>query len=235
MSGGTWSNVQQLPLVVGVDSGFRLLKTDNARNLLLFGRAINSLGTPAQVVVGNQTLAVPANGSVLFIAQILPSSGQLRYVAPVLNSAQVQNARLRLFDAAFDATGNLYFTGGFSGNATFGNSVLSGTPYSTTSNTGSDVFLTKLPNALAPLAARSAALAPALACFPNPARSTATLRLPAPAETAATAVLLDALGRAVRRYAVPARATETTLDVTGLAPGLYLVRYGAAVGRLVVE
>ena len=61
------------------------------------------------------------------------------------------------------------------------------------------------------------------------------MHLPAPAETAAAAVLLDALGREVRRYAVPARATEALLDLGGLAPGLYLVRCGAAVGRLVVE
>jgi hypothetical protein len=59
--------------------------------------------------------------------------------------------------------------------------------------------------------------------------------LAVPAGGAREVVVLDALGRAVRRQVVPARAAAVTLSVAGLAPGLYLVRCGAATGRLVVE
>lgn len=80
---------------------------------------------------------------------------------------------------------------------------------------------------------RPATAAQSLTCFPNPARTQATLRLPAASEAAAT--LLDALGRPVRTYSLPVHATTATLDLAGLAPGLYVVRCGAAAGRLVVE
>jgi hypothetical protein len=43
--------------------------------------------------------------------------------------------------------------------------------------------------------------------------------------------MADALGRA----ALPAQTTTLTLDVTGLAPGVYTVRCAAATTRLVVE
>jgi len=81
-----------------------------------------------------------------------------------------------------------------------------------------------------PLAAATAAAPAALTVAPNPAAGRVVLTLP-PAATAAE--LLDALGRPVRR--VPALAGTATLDVTGLAPGLYLVRAAGQVARLVVE
>jgi hypothetical protein len=60
--------------------------------------------------------------------------------------------------------------------------------------------------------------------------------LPEPTTTIKQPVLvLDALGREVRRQSLPARATTATLDLRGLAPGLYVVRCGAATGKLVVE
>ena len=96
------------------------------------------------------------------------------------------------------------------------------------------MVLGKLINAAA-LTARPGTAAPALACYPNPARTAATLRLPAPAPEPRTATLADALGREVRRLPVPARATSAILNLAGLAPGLYVVRCGAATGRLMVE
>jgi hypothetical protein len=39
----------------------------------------------------------------------------------------------------------------------------------------------------------------------------------------------------MRRLELPARATSAAVDVRGLTPGFYLVRCGAATGRLVVE
>ncbi|MDO7875416.1 T9SS type A sorting domain-containing protein [Hymenobacter sp. ASUV-10] len=73
--------------------------------------------------------------------------------------------------------------------------------------------------------------APALAglrVFPNPARHSVQLQLPAaqPAAQPLTLTLTDALGRSVRSATVPAAqlATGYSLDLSGLAPGLYLVR-----------
>ena len=87
--------------------------------------------------------------------------------------------------------------------------------------------------AAGPLAAQPAAEAGALTLAPNPAqgRATLTLTLPAPA----VAQVLDALGREVRRQALPARATTAVLDLAGLPPGLYLVRAGSGTTRLVLK
>ncbi len=63
---------------------------------------------------------------------------------------------------------------------------------------------------------------------PNPAHHTVRLT----GSTAPTATLLDALGRTVREWPLTASAE---LDVRGLAPGLYTVRAGTAVRRLVIE
>ena len=71
------------------------------------------------------------------------------------------------------------------------------------------------------------------ALYPNPARRTATLRLPA-GTAPAPLVLTDAQGRTVRRYPAPAGA-EAALDLTGLPTGLYLLRGAGPAQRLVVE
>jgi len=62
--------------------------------------------------------------------------------------------------------------------------------------------------------------AEAVRVFPNPARTAATVRLPATA-TPTELLLLDALDREVRRYPVVAHAPEATLDLRGLPAGLY--------------
>ena len=69
--------------------------------------------------------------------------------------------------------------------------------------------------------------------FPNPARRTATLRLPI-GTPAAPLVLTDALGRAARRYPAPT-SPEATLDLRDLPVGLYLLRGAGPAQRLVVE
>ncbi|MDO7873369.1 T9SS type A sorting domain-containing protein [Hymenobacter sp. ASUV-10] len=79
--------------------------------------------------------------------------------------------------------------------------------------------------------------------YPNPAHTTALVQLPAHATlgTPATLTVLDALGRPVRTETLrlATYATAHPLDLTGLAPGLYLVRLAAngrtATQRLVVE
>ncbi len=70
---------------------------------------------------------------------------------------------------------------------------------------------------------------------PNPA--TAQVRLSWPEASAAPrpVLVLDGLGREVRRLLLPARATSAALDVAGLAPGFYVVHCGPAAARLVVE
>ncbi|WP_100338020.1 T9SS type A sorting domain-containing protein [Hymenobacter chitinivorans] len=84
-------------------------------------------------------------------------------------------------------------------------------------------------------ATKATAPAEVFTLVPNPAITQARLIWPQATAAPRSVQLLDGLGREVRRQLLPARATTATLDVAGLAPGLYLVRCGAAVTRLVVE
>ena len=77
-----------------------------------------------------------------------------------------------------------------------------------------------------PAAALTAAT-PRLVAYPNPAHGMVRVE---GAGGAAIFVLIDLLGR--ERYRQPVRAT---LDVSGVAPGLYLLRCGTRTTRLVVE
>jgi sarcosine oxidase gamma subunit len=99
-----------------------------------------------------------------------------------------------------------------------------------TANAGSGSVSVRLNRPTSPLATSRAAAGAALVVVPNPATGRVQLTLP---PTAPSAELLDALGRLVRT--VPATAGVATLDVAGLAPGLYLVRAAGQVARLVVE
>lgn len=91
--------------------------------------------------------------------------------------------------------------------------------------------------------AAAAPAAPAVAAvFPNPARATATVWVPATAgATQARLILVDALGRAVRARtaALPAAGLRIELDLTGLPGGVYALRVTAGgpatTHRLVVE
>jgi hypothetical protein len=72
----------------------------------------------------------------------------------------------------------------------------------------------------------------AAAAYPNPAHAWATV----PVAAALTElVLLDALGREVRRYPVPTGATELSLDLHGLSAGPYVLRNGSSRQWLTVE
>ncbi|HEX8327840.1 MAG TPA: hypothetical protein VF629_09890 [Hymenobacter sp.] len=75
----------------------------------------------------------------------------------------------------------------------------------------------------------------ALALLPNPARDAVNLRGLAPSNNQQFAVLTDGVGREVRRFTLPARATAIKLDLTGVVPGIYVLRCGAASSKLVVE
>ena len=85
------------------------------------------------------------------------------------------------------------------------------------------------------LATHPVASAGSFALAPNPATGAVRLTWPAASANAQPVQVLDALGREVRRLSLPAGITQTTLDATGLTPGLYLVRCGVATSRLRVE
>ncbi|MCC2548243.1 PQQ-dependent sugar dehydrogenase [Hymenobacter sp. BT175] len=61
-----------------------------------------------------------------------------------------------------------------------------------------------------------------LSVWPNPARQSVTVKLPNNAQPAATAFVYDRLGQLVRTQ--PMTSAQTTLDLTGLAAGLYVVQ-----------
>jgi glucose/arabinose dehydrogenase len=78
-----------------------------------------------------------------------------------------------------------------------------------------------------------------LGLWPNPARSSVTLRLPSPATTAFPAELRDALGRLVLTSRFVAGQSALDVSVAGLRPGLYSAQVVTPAGnftqRLVVE
>ncbi|MDO7885243.1 M36 family metallopeptidase [Hymenobacter cheonanensis] len=92
-----------------------------------------------------------------------------------------------------------------------------------------------------PLATVPAALAQQVALYPNPAKTSAFLELPASlGRQAVTATLVDALGRVVRTTTLPAQgAVAHSLDLRGLSAGVYALRLntsaGTVVKRLTVE
>ncbi|MDB5269614.1 MAG: hypothetical protein JWP58_2654 [Hymenobacter sp.] len=125
---------------------------------------------------------------------------------------------------ALDGSGALV-AGLFGGNVAFGS-----IPLTTTATNAAFVARVGGPA----LGTAGAAKAAVIGLVPNPATGTTALTLPAAAEARSVQVL-DALGRPVRTYALPAHAPTVSLGLTGLAPGLYVVRCGAASGRLVVQ
>ena len=70
---------------------------------------------------------------------------------------------------------------------------------------------------------------------PNPATTSVRLALPAIAPVSRSVQLLNAVGRAVREFTIPAYQQELALDLAGLPPGLYVVRAGLTSRRLIVE
>ena len=84
------------------------------------------------------------------------------------------------------------------------------------------------------LAARASAPAASIQAYPNPARDAVQLLLPATWSRLGDAELLDVTGRVVRRISPQAQAVA--VPRSGLAPGLYLLRFGGqAPVRVVFE
>ncbi|MDO7845426.1 hypothetical protein Q5H92_03585 [Hymenobacter sp. M29] len=189
-------------------------------------------GTSA--TLGTTTLsgnAPPTGGTNSFVAQLTPAGTWLSaYVVPDAGFA-------RLAGVAADSRGQATLFGDFEPSSIrFG-------PYTlvsplTPSNYSPISFVARFSGLVT--AARAAAPAEVFTLAPNPTGhgpATAQVRLSWPEATTAPrpVLVLDNLGREVRRQELPARATSAALDVAGLAPGLYLVRCGAATGKLVVE
>jgi hypothetical protein len=125
---------------------------------------------------------------------------------------------------AWDGQGGLTLVGDASGSTVFGPFALS---------RGTRSYVAHLAGLVT--SAKAGSPAEAISLAPNPARQQAQLTWATPAPTARTLGVFDGLGRLVREQPVPAQATTASLNVRGLVPGLYLVRCGTAVSRLVVE
>jgi hypothetical protein len=125
------------------------------------------------------------------------------------------------------SSASVYVVGAF-GNpvASFSTVILSNTNPSTLG------FVASLIDPTLTATTTSRTLAPAQ-LYPNPARYTAILRLPV-GTVPTPLVLINALGRPVRRYPAPA-AAEAELDLRGLPAGLYLLCGAGAGQRLSVE
>jgi hypothetical protein len=114
-----------------------------------------------------------------------------------------------------DGRGTMHLTGGTAGQNAFG-------PFVTTSNgLNIDTYVATISAGGVLTAARPATAGLALQAYPNPASGTATVVLPT---GGGQLEILDALGRHVRRQALPAAAGPSAFSLTGLAPGLYQLR-----------
>ncbi|WP_201979721.1 IPT/TIG domain-containing protein [Hymenobacter rubidus] len=91
-------------------------------------------------------------------------------------------------------------------------------------------FYLNLTPTVGPLATAPGLSAATVSVFPNPAHQTVTVLVPAVRGAATVqATLLSVLGQTVRQQqaALPATGTRLTLDVTGLATGMYMLRLQA--------
>jgi len=183
-------------------------------------------GGPTAAFGSTQLQAV--GGSDAFLTRLTDTGSTGRF-----DWAQAAGSTADDYANAVTLNGTTPCVGGFFTGASFALGALTLPNLHTGSATSFVASLTDLT-----LATRDAALQAGLALYPNPARTTATVRVPASAGTAATLTLLDALGRAVRTQAATA-GTDVAFDLTGLAPGLYALRVqvGAALAMhpLVVE
>jgi len=125
------------------------------------------------------------------------------------------------------------------GNTTVPNTTVAtfGSQVQTVPGSSHPFIATWTDNTLLTNASATAKAAP-LSLWPNPARELATVRFPAGivGSEAGPLVLLDGLGRVVRRFAAPtAGMSEMALDLRGLAPGQYVLRGVGRAQRLSVE
>jgi hypothetical protein len=166
---------------------------------------------------GSTTLS-SAGGTDVFVAR-LSATGTWTHVASAGGPGNDNG-----YDIAADNSGSVLISGIYASPASFGPTTLS---------SPGGGFLARLSGL--PTATTAPNPAEAFTLAPNPAASQVRLRWPAATATPRPVVLLDGLGREVRRQLLPARVAEATLDVAGISPGLYTLRCGAAASKLVVE
>jgi len=134
------------------------------------------------------------------------------------------------YDIALDPAGNAYLAGAFaSPSISFGPVTITNST-SPNNNLG---FVARLAAAVLSSTAANRGVA-AASLWPNPARTTATLAVPA-ASYGREVVLTDALGRVVLNQKLPALSSRTVLDVRSLPGGVYGVRCDNTIQKLVVE
>jgi len=179
------------------------------------------------VSFGSTTLPAPAEAG-LYVAKLTDAGPTSAYAWAVPASAYFS-----AFTHSLALSGsNVYLAGMLAGPVSFGATTLP-------ASGGPVAFLASLSDEGATLATAPPAALAGLSLAPNPAHGTAQVRIPAvPGTAQATLTLLDALGRVARRQPAATGATAT-LDLAGLAPGVYVLRVQAgaatATQKLVVE
>jgi hypothetical protein len=107
--------------------------------------------------------------------------------------------------------------------------------FTLTSTTAPGRFSLEFAPAGALAASPAQELAAQLRVWPNPARGQLSLGRPAQAAVATTASLCNSLGQEVRQLPLAAGQTETLVDLSGLAAGVYSLRVPLADGLLVTR
>lgn len=213
---------------------------DFANSLVVSGTSVYAAGNFESTAAGfgGTTLTnAKANLADLFVARLTDAGSSASFVWA---QQAVSGGETNVSSLALSGT-SLYVGGVVAPPASFGNLSIARSAGSATDNYVG--FLASLPaTAGTPLATNSPALSARLSLYPNPARTRATIQLPAvPGTTQATLTLRDALGRAVRTQHLPLPTTGTTTEVSlrGLAPGLYHLQVQAgphhATRQLAVE
>ncbi|RYY18560.1 MAG: T9SS type A sorting domain-containing protein, partial [Cytophagaceae bacterium] len=172
---------------------------------------------PASATFGT-TVLQSVGGRDIFVTKLIDAGGTSSF-------AWTQQAGSTYGDTVFGlalSSTSVYVGGYFYGpSIAFGTRTLTN-PYP--SGGASNGFFASLGDITLPT---RAALSATLRLYPNPAAASATVPVPEAAGlTTATLTLTDARGRTVRT-AQPAPGTNHLLDLTGLAPGLYVVRVQA--------
>ncbi|MFD2787910.1 SBBP repeat-containing protein [Hymenobacter rubripertinctus] len=241
-TGSTSFGANPLPLPAGVTFGGFVARLSAAG---IWTQAVPGGGTsgttfPNAVAVdasGNATVAGQLNSATAQFGTIAVNStgtGADVFVAR-LNTAGTWTYALRAGTSGVDSARDIFLAGttatvaGQLGTvmAPFGFNSL---PITATTATGFVARLTGLVSSSRPSRATES-----LVLLPNPAHGAVRLQSLVPSNKPLALILTDGLGREVRRQVLPAHTTATQLDLTGVAPGIYIVRCGAASGKVVVE
>lgn len=137
-------------------------------------------------------------------------------------------AALKITDAAPGPQHSLYLTGHYYNQVGFG-------PYALPSQRLYNGFLAYLTSVGVGLPEDVASPERGIDLWPNPATTTAHLRLPTPTAPGQGVRLYDVLGRVVRHWPLAGGTITVDLPLTGVPPGVYIVRCGRTAQTLVVN